>query len=125
MSAFTLCRVVIMLPCSSEIFMNAGYGYDIRTEVLGEDGVLEMARAPSTMMGKNGAVRAEQYRDFTERFADAYRIMLSEWVTALSAGEVVRESASTLDGLRAVEAAVAGVAALRSGRWENISAPHR
>jgi len=108
-----------------EIFMNAGYGYDIRTEVLGEDGVLEMARAPSTMMGKNGAVRAEQYRDFTERFADAYRIMLSEWVTALSAGEVVRESASTLDGLRAVEAAVAGVAALRSGRWENISAPHR
>jgi hypothetical protein len=77
------------------------------------------------MMGKNGAVRAEQYRDFTERFADAYRIMLIEWVTALSAGEVVRESASSLDGLRAVEAAVAGVAALRSGSWENISAPHR
>jgi myo-inositol 2-dehydrogenase / D-chiro-inositol 1-dehydrogenase len=105
-----------------EVYMNAGYGYDIRTELLGSSGVLEMARAPTALVGRNGYFRADQCADFTERFADAYRIMLSGWVAAITTGTVARDAATSLDGLRAVAAARASVSALRSGQWEKVPA---
>lgn len=106
-----------------EVFMNAGYGYDIRTEILGSGGVLEMLGHPSARIAANGAMAVTQYADFTERFADAYRLMLSDWVRAMGEEERTGQAASAVDGLRAMEIAEAAVKSLHCGDWVEVTAP--
>lgn len=103
-----------------EVFMNARYGYDIRTEVLGADGILNMASQPLVQTGTQVGLIASQHQDFVERFADAYRIMLSEWVEGVRSGDSAGNAASAVDGLRAVQVAEAAVEALRSGRRTTV-----
>ena len=55
-----------------EVFVNAGYGYDIRCELVGETGTLSLE--PAVTPG------------FLERFADAYRTELGAWVGAIANG---------------------------------------
>lgn len=105
-----------------EVFMNASYGYDIRTEVLGSQGILEMAGYQSTRLGTKGAVFATQCQDFVERFADAYRTMLAEWVLSVARLQATPGAASATDGLRAVEVAEAAVEAFRTGGWVEVAA---
>jgi myo-inositol 2-dehydrogenase / D-chiro-inositol 1-dehydrogenase len=107
-----------------EVFMNAGYGYDIRTEVLAERGVLEMARPAKLTEGHGGQLRHDQFHDFTERFADAYRVMLTEWVRAIVTSRSLPACAARgIDGLQSVLASEAGVRALTSGHWEAVVLP--
>jgi myo-inositol 2-dehydrogenase/D-chiro-inositol 1-dehydrogenase len=84
----------------AEVFVNAGYGYDVRCELVGEHG-----RAAAS-----GPVTA----DWRERFADAYRLELQDWVAGVSAGEA--RGASAWDGYVAWAVAQAGVTALSTGR---------
>jgi myo-inositol 2-dehydrogenase/D-chiro-inositol 1-dehydrogenase len=84
----------------AEVFVNAGYGYDVRCELVGKHG---RATAP-------GPVTA----DWRERFADAYRIELQDWVAGVRAGEA--RGASAWDGYVACAVARAGVTALGTGR---------
>jgi myo-inositol 2-dehydrogenase/D-chiro-inositol 1-dehydrogenase len=55
-----------------EVFANAGYGYDIRCELVGETGTVELETAVAP--------------GFLERFADAYLAELTDWVSAVSNG---------------------------------------
>lgn len=84
----------------TEVFVNAGYGYDVRCELVGDHG-----RATAS-----GAVTA----DWRDRFADAYRLELTDWVDGVRAGEA--RGASAWDGYVASSVAHAGVAALTTGR---------
>ena len=103
-----------------EVFMNCGYGYDIRTEILCTNGVIEMARQEPARIGTDGALTVHPCRDFTERFSDAYRNMLREWITALETGSELAEGATASDGLKATEIAQAAIVALRKGIWIDV-----
>jgi myo-inositol 2-dehydrogenase / D-chiro-inositol 1-dehydrogenase len=87
-----------------EVFVNAGYGYDVRCEAVGTTG---RAALPD-LVGP----------DFQTRFGDAYRRELGEWVDALLAGAPTGPSA--WDGHRATVAAAACVESLRSGRTVEV-----
>ena len=78
-----------------EAFVSAGYGYDIRCEIVGEDGTL--------------ALPVDVSSGFAERFAAAYGHELRAWI----AGEAV---AGAADGFAAAAVCAAGVESLRSGR---------
>ena len=77
-----------------EAFVSAGYGYDIRCEIVGEDGTL--------------ALPVDVTSGFAERFAAAYGHELRAWI----AGEAV---AGAADGFAAAAVCAAGVESLRSG----------
>ena len=83
----------------AEVFANAGYGYDIRCELVGEQGTasLPLAVAPT----------------FVERFADAYRLELQDWVDSVAAGGPTGPSA--WDGYAASAVADACLASLADG----------
>jgi myo-inositol 2-dehydrogenase/D-chiro-inositol 1-dehydrogenase len=51
--------------------------------------------------------------DWRQRFADAYRLQLQAWISALSNGED-SPLATALDGLRAAQAAEAMIASFRN-----------
>ena len=82
-----------------EVFVNAGYGYDIRCEIVGEGGTtcLPVAVAPG----------------FLQRFADAYRRELQAWVGAVADGGPTGPSA--WDGYAASAVADACLASLADG----------
>jgi myo-inositol 2-dehydrogenase / D-chiro-inositol 1-dehydrogenase len=83
-----------------EIFVNAGYGYDIRCELVGEVGTL--------------ALPSEVAPGFLERFASAYREELQQWVNALDEGEPAGPTA--WDGYAASAVADACLESLADGR---------
>jgi myo-inositol 2-dehydrogenase/D-chiro-inositol 1-dehydrogenase len=83
-----------------EVFVNAGYGYDIRCELVGEDGTASLPRAVAP--------------GFVERFADAYRLELQQWVDALASGGPTGPSA--WDGYAASAVADACLDSLAGGR---------
>jgi myo-inositol 2-dehydrogenase / D-chiro-inositol 1-dehydrogenase len=85
-----------------DVFANAGYGYDIRCELVGETGTL--ALEPAVTPG------------FLERFADAYAAELRDWVEALGDGRPTGPSA--WDGYAATVVCDAGVEALEGRRVE-------
>lgn len=71
-----------------EVSRNAFYGYDIRTEILGSEGALQIGRhqhTPLLMLTRAGA----QYNVtpyLMERFGDAYRAQLQHFVQCLREG---------------------------------------
>ena len=77
-----------------EAFVSAGYGYDIRCEIVGEDGTL--------------ALLVDVTQRVAERFAAAYGHELRAWI----AGEAVADAAY---GFAAAAACAAGVESLRNG----------
>lgn len=79
-----------------EAFVTAGYGYDIRCEVVGEDGTLALPIAVA--------------RDFGERLEAAYAAELRAWLSGEPAG------ATAADGLAAAAICEAGVRSLVEGR---------
>lgn len=107
-----------------EVFVNSGYGYEVRCEVVCEHGtVLLDAPAATVARGAAGASRSLP-ADWRPRFAEAYRRELQNWVDAVAAG-VASSLASSWDGLAATAVAQAGVAALDSGRAEPVRLPPR
>jgi myo-inositol 2-dehydrogenase/D-chiro-inositol 1-dehydrogenase len=84
----------------AEVFVNSGSGYDVHCELVGEHG-----RATAS-----GRVTA----DWRERFADAYRFELTDWVDGVRTGEA--RGATAWDGYIACVVARAGVTALTTGR---------
>lgn len=76
-----------------EISVNAGYGYDIRAEVVGDRGVVELAETARVHLKAEGAVHGSIAADWRERFAPAFSRELREWVEAASAGTATGPSA--------------------------------
>ena len=83
-----------------EVFASARYGYDIRCEIVGETGTLTLE--PAVTPG------------FLERFADAYRLELTDWVDAVADGGP--RGPTAWDGYAASAVADACLESLRSSR---------
>jgi myo-inositol 2-dehydrogenase/D-chiro-inositol 1-dehydrogenase len=87
-----------------EFFGSAGYGYDVRCELVGTTGT--------------ATVDAGVAPDFRVRFAAAYQAELAAWIAGLGRGEIVGPGA--WDGYIATRVAEAGVEAAATGRRVEI-----
>jgi myo-inositol 2-dehydrogenase / D-chiro-inositol 1-dehydrogenase len=111
--------VVILLETETgvlvdvEVSVNIRYGYDIRGEVVGEDGTVELADSNPVVIRREGAFSGRVPADWRERFIRAYDIEFQEWIDAVSAGECT--GPSSWDGYAAAVVSDASVQALRSG----------
>lgn len=97
-----------------DVFVNARYGYDVRCEVVGETGSLELARPQQTMVNQ-GLGRSRSFaEDWRPVFADAYRLQSQAWVDSLASG-TPSPLASARDALNATRVAEALVQSMNTG----------
>jgi myo-inositol 2-dehydrogenase/D-chiro-inositol 1-dehydrogenase len=101
-----------------EIFVNAGYGCDVRTEVVCESGVIGLARPSMIRVTREGQEASPVAQDTFEDFADAYREEIQAWVDAVSRGAAVDPSA--WDGYAATAVADAGRESVTTGHAAQV-----
>jgi myo-inositol 2-dehydrogenase/D-chiro-inositol 1-dehydrogenase len=92
-----------------EVFVNAGYGYDIRGEIVGETGAV--------------ALPPRICADWRERFAHAYDTELQDWLTAAAQGTAAGPSA--WDGYAAAAVTDSALQALATGQRTQVNLPER
>jgi len=97
-------------------YKNAGYGYDIRTEVVGTEGAIVVGSLPpaeaSVHLLERGDRRLPQH--WLERFDDAYRLQLEDWVYRMRNAEPTAVTGE--DGLMALAIGEAADESARTGR---------
>jgi myo-inositol 2-dehydrogenase/D-chiro-inositol 1-dehydrogenase len=99
---------------STEVFMNAAYGYHVHAELVGRSGTVALA-PPSQILQNRNRIGGLSYPDnWVPRFADAYRRQLAGWIGAVRTGAPV--GASAWDGYMASAIAEEIAAALVEGR---------
>ena len=96
-----------------EAFVNASYGYEVRCEVVGSEGTVEMGDGSYLTRRAERAVGHEVPELWLGRFEDAYRRQLQAWVDATQVGRT--SGATAWDGLLATITANAAVAAITQG----------
>jgi scyllo-inositol 2-dehydrogenase (NAD+) len=75
-----------------ESYIDAKYGYDIRTEVIGTHGTIQIGhiqRSAVTLLTANGR-KHELMTHWLERFADAYRLEMRDFVSNVLARRSIR-----------------------------------
>ena len=104
-----------------ETYWGALYAYDVRTEVVCAEGtaMIGSERRTSLDVYTPAGASHDLFPGFLERFADAYRAEVSDFVKGTA--ERRPPAASGLDGRAAVAAALAGIASYESG----VTAPVR
>ena len=105
-----------------EAFVNASYGYEVRCEVVGSEGTVEMGDGAYLTRRAERAVGHEVPELWLGRFEDAYRRQLQAWVDATQVGRT--SGATAWDGLLATITANAAVAAITQGP-QAIDLPER
>jgi len=102
-----------------EATINVAYGYDIRGEILGETGTVELAESNTVVVKREGGYRGRVPADWRERFVRAYDVEFQEWINAVAAG--TSTGPSSWDGYAATVVTDAGIAALESGGRTEVS----
>jgi myo-inositol 2-dehydrogenase/D-chiro-inositol 1-dehydrogenase len=78
---------------STEVYVNAGYGYHVHAELVGRQGTVALA-PPSLTTRNKDRIGGSAYPDnWIPRFADAYRRQLTDWIGAVTTGIPVGASA--------------------------------
>ncbi|MDX6276312.1 MAG: myo-inositol 2-dehydrogenase / D-chiro-inositol 1-dehydrogenase [Nocardioidaceae bacterium] len=108
---------------TAEVFVNAGYGYDVRVEVVGTGGSATLEPRTPVVRRIAGAAGSSIGSDFVAHFIESYRLELAAWADASLRDEVV--GASAWDGYVANLVAAAGVTALGSGVRQAVDVPER
>jgi myo-inositol 2-dehydrogenase / D-chiro-inositol 1-dehydrogenase len=101
-----------------EAMVNAGFGYDIRGEVVCEDGTVELSESAGAVVKSAGRYAGRVPAHWRERFVGAFDAELQSWVDAVTAGTTTGPSA--WDGYATTVACETGLAALRSGAREPV-----
>ncbi|WP_405836483.1 Gfo/Idh/MocA family protein [Streptomyces sp. NBC_01518] len=96
-----------------EIFVNSGFGYQVRCEAVCEAGSARIGEDRSMVVTTQGRAHEDVPLDYLVRFADAYDREVQSWVDATRQGLVTGPSA--WDGYASSAIAEAGVRALESG----------
>jgi myo-inositol 2-dehydrogenase/D-chiro-inositol 1-dehydrogenase len=104
---------------SVEVSVNAGFGYDIRGEVVGEDGTVELSESAGALVKRDGVHRGRVPAGWQERFVRAYDAELQSWVDAVRA-DAGGVGPSSWDGYAATVTCQAGADALSSGAREPV-----
>lgn len=100
-----------------ELNVNCGYGYDIRTEVVGQHGALSLSRTRSGLDVVGATSPFPQ--DWRERFRLAYRTELQSWINDIEAGVLTGPTAD--DAIAAAEVADTAVRAIDTPGWLTVS----
>ncbi|AKJ15012.1 inositol 2-dehydrogenase [Streptomyces incarnatus] len=95
-----------------EVFVNSGFGYQVRCEAVCERGSARIGDEHTMVVTSAGSAREEVAQDYLVRFADAYDRELQAWADATRRGEVTGPSA--WDGYAASVVAEAGVRSLET-----------
>jgi inositol 2-dehydrogenase len=99
-----------------DLSRNARYGYDIRAEVLGDEGALSIGglqQTPLLVLSRDG-VAHDVFPWYPERFADAFLGEVTAFVDAVQGARTPKPGG--LDGRRATEIGVAALESWRSGQ---------
>ena len=107
-----------------EVFVNAGYGYEVRAELVGDSGTVSIDAQHAAVHRSAGSVSYPVDADWRARFAEAYRRELQDWVDAVAAG-TTPAAATAWDGYVATAVAEAGVVALETGHREPVAIAER
>jgi myo-inositol 2-dehydrogenase / D-chiro-inositol 1-dehydrogenase len=97
-----------------DVFVNARYGYDVRCEVVGEAGSLELVRPQQTTVNQGLRQSRSYSEDWRPVFADAYRLQSQAWVDSLASG-TLSPLASATDALNATRVAQALIKSMEAG----------
>ncbi|MEM7348197.1 MAG: Gfo/Idh/MocA family oxidoreductase [Chloroflexota bacterium] len=95
---------------------NCGYGYDIRCEIRGTEGTLQVGYlqdTPVVRLTQQGGVSHDIVPWFEERFTPAYRAQIDHFVESLQQG--VDPSVGAIDARNSLIAAVAATESHRTG----------
>jgi myo-inositol 2-dehydrogenase / D-chiro-inositol 1-dehydrogenase len=106
-----------------EVFVNAGYGYDIRAEVVGEAGTLALADAGGVSVTQQGRRSGRVPADWRERFGRAFDAEFTGWLRAVAAGAVTGPGA--WDGYAAALVTDRCLRALSTGGRVAVDMPER
>lgn len=101
-----------------EVFVNAGYGYEVACEVVGTEATASLASSSPVTVRRAGTRGRHVTADGVAAFADGYRLELVAWAAAAARGTI--EGPSAWDGYVAAVAAEAGVASLLGGTREPV-----
>ncbi|MFD5267976.1 Gfo/Idh/MocA family protein [Streptomyces sp. NPDC058335] len=96
-----------------EVFVNSGFGYQVRCEAVCEAGSARIGDDHGMLVTARGSAGTEVPQDYLVRFADAYDREVQTWVDATRRGQVTGPTA--WDGYAASVVAEAGVRALEDG----------
>jgi myo-inositol 2-dehydrogenase/D-chiro-inositol 1-dehydrogenase len=103
-----------------EVSVNIRYGYDIRGEIVGENGTAALGSQSPLSVRREGRVSTPVPADWRERFLQAYDVEFQEWIHAIDGGGRPL-GPSSWDGYAAAVASDAGVDALRTGERVAVS----
>ena len=95
-----------------ELYLDAGYGYDVRAEAVCEDGTVALSPTPPIAVRQNGLEGFHIESDWRVRFGDAYTNQMRAWLNSIQAGTSVGSSA--WDGYIASKTAQACLSALKT-----------
>ena len=108
-----------------EVNNNAAYGYDVRGELVGERGSVNLG-TPVHAKYNMALQSCERYaEDWRPRFAEAYRRQNKAWLNSVVAERPDPSAASAWDGYCATAVAEAGVASLETGGRVGIKLAER
>jgi len=96
-----------------ETSVNIRYGYDIRGEVVGENGTASLGEPSPVTVRRSNLVSARVPEDWRERFIRAYDVEFQEWIDAVRDGGEF--GPSSWDGYAAAVVSDAAVEALHTG----------
>jgi myo-inositol 2-dehydrogenase/D-chiro-inositol 1-dehydrogenase len=108
---------------STEVHMNAAYGYHVHAELVGRQGTVALAPPSLTLRNKDRTGGVSYPDNWVPRFADAYRRQLTEWIGALKTGAPV--GANAWDGYIASAVAEQIAAGLAAGDVATLQYPPR
>jgi myo-inositol 2-dehydrogenase/D-chiro-inositol 1-dehydrogenase len=98
----------------AEIAANIRYGYDIRSEVVGEAGTAALGELSPVVVRREGGFTSPVPVDWRERFVRAYDVELQEWLDGVSAGRAPT-GPSSWDGYAAAAVSESALEALHTG----------
>jgi myo-inositol 2-dehydrogenase/D-chiro-inositol 1-dehydrogenase len=107
-----------------EVSVNVHYGYEIRCEVSGETGTVELTDPAPVTIRREGTVAGLVPADWRERFTLSYDIELREWIDSVAAGSPPL-GPSAWDGYAAQIVSDSALQSLHSGGRVAIELPPR
>jgi myo-inositol 2-dehydrogenase/D-chiro-inositol 1-dehydrogenase len=102
-----------------EIFVNAQFGYQVATQGVFEEGIVNIGEDTGPYIRSAGRWGGEITPGFGERFGSAFDTEVQRWVKAAKRGEV--DGPTAWDGYATAACCEAGVVAQRSGEKVDVS----
>ncbi|MDP8952063.1 MAG: Gfo/Idh/MocA family oxidoreductase [Actinomycetota bacterium] len=104
-----------------EVYVNAGYGYEVDLEVVGDAGTIHIAPANAPVLRKQRYAGHPIEGDWLARFPAAYVLEMQRWIEDLRGGRLT--GPDTWDGYTSLLAVESCIASLHSGTKEPLKSP--